>query len=390
MVKQAMNRLPLQGVRVIEFCEVAAGPFCGMLLADLGAEVIKVERPGQGDTLRQWPPITAGYSENFASLNRNKRSITLDLKDPEQRAIARQVILSADAVIENYRPGVMSRHGLDHASLAKDKPAIVYCSISAFGQSGPRSSEGGFDLTIQAMAGVMSITGEPDSGPVKCGVPLADFVAGLYGALYVVSALRTASADGNGAHIDVPMLATTLAVAALQTSEYFGTGRNPRRLGSAHPRNAPYRAFKALDGYFVMAAGNDRLWKLVTETIDRPEIYNAPEFVTTTLRAANQERLKEVLERSFAKRTVADLVAAFTARGVPCSPVNTYADVLADPQVEHLGLVQALQLPGAGQTRTVGCPVRINGEINTIRSAPPALGEHNPELGSFTDRPRPP
>ncbi len=375
-----MQRLPLDGIRVIEFCEVAAGPFCGMLLADLGAEVIKVERPEGGDALRQWPPITAGYSENFAALNRNKRSVTLDLKSSEGVQSAFDLMLGADAIIENYRPGVMRKLGLDRESVARRKPAIVYCSISAFGQSGPRTAQGGFDLTLQAMAGVMSVTGEPDGAPVKCGVPLADFVAGLYGALYVVSSLYKARENGEGAHLDVPMLATTLAVAALQTSELFGSGRNPRRLGSAHPRNAPYRAFKARNGYFVMAAGNDRLWQAVTKTIGRPELYRAPEFATTALRAANQDRLQQILEECFADRSVADLVAAFTACGVPCSPVNTYSEVLDDPQVQHLGLIEEIALPGGARTRTIGCPVRVGGRSSAIRSDPPALGQHNGEL----------
>lgn len=378
----ATGVLPLAGVRVVELCEVAAGPFCAMLLSDLGADVIKIERPGEGDALRQWPPLSGGYSENFASLNRNKRSVVLDLKQEAQRETARALVLSADAVIENYRPGIMVRYGLDHTSLAAIKPALVYCSISAFGQSGPRSSEGGFDLTIQAMAGVMSVTGEPDGGPVKCGVPISDFVAGLYGALYVVAALRKAEKIGHGEHIDVPMMATTLAVAALQTSEYFGNGRDPRRLGSAHPRNAPYRAFRARDGYIVMAAGNDRLWKQVTEEVARPELFAAPEFRTTSLRAANQEKLRDILEDIFKSRDVADLVASFTARGVPCSPVNSYSQALADEQVKHLGLIEEIDLPSGVRTRTIGAPVRLSGLRTSIRRSPPALGEHTDALGA--------
>src|SRR5207253_10010153 len=242
--------LPLQGVRVVEFCTVAAGPFCGMLLADMGAEVIKVEAP-EGDTLRQWPPLSNGFSENFASLNRNKESVALNLKDAADVALARALILDADVVIENNRPGVMDRLGLGYASFREQKPGLVYCSVSAYGQSGPRAGEGGFDLTIQAAAGVMSVTGEPDGAPVKCGVPLADFASGLYGAFAIASALARVRAGGAGAHIDVPMYGCTLGIAALQTSEYFGTGRSPAKLGSAHPRNAPYQAFQAADGYFA-------------------------------------------------------------------------------------------------------------------------------------------
>src|SRR5512134_2403683 len=268
--------LPLSGVRVIEFCNVAAGPFCGMLLADMGADVIKVENPQGGDSMRQWPPLTGGYSENFASLNRNKRSVTLDLKNPADKARARALALGADVVIENNRPGVMERLGLGYASFRADKPALVYCSISAFGQEGPRAQEGGFDLTMQAMAGIMSVTGEPGGAPVKCGVPLSDFCAGLYAAYSIAAVLRRVQQGGPGEHIDCSMLGASLAVAALQTSEFFGTGRDPQKLGSAHPRNAPYQAFRAKDGYFAMAAGNDSLWRAACGAIGREDLAGDP------------------------------------------------------------------------------------------------------------------
>lgn len=256
-----MASLPLDGIRVIEFCTVAAGPFCGMLLADLGADVIKVEPPGSGDTLRSWPPLTDGFSENFASLNRNKRSVALDLKSPADLERALLLVRDADVVLENNRPGVMERLGLGYARVRETNPRVVYCSISAYGQSGPRAREGGFDLTLQAMAGIMSVTGEPGGAPVKCGVPIADFSSGLYAAFSICAALRSVAATGEGTHIDVSMLGATLGIAALQTSEFFGSGRDPAKLGSAHPRNAPYQAFRARDAYFGMAAGNDALWR---------------------------------------------------------------------------------------------------------------------------------
>ena len=276
--------LPLHGIRVIEFCNVAAGPFCGMLLADMGADVIKVEHPKGGDSMRQWPPINNGFSENFASINRNKKSVALDLKDPEAARVARNLVLDCDVVVENNRPGVMDRLGLGYAALSKEKPALVYCSISAFGQEGPRSGEGGFDLTVQAMSGVMSVTGEPGGAPVKCGVPISDFCAGLYAAYAVAAVLRRVEQGGTGEHIDVSMLGATLGVAALQTSEYFGTGSDPRKLGSAHPRNAPYQAFSAKDGYFAMAAGNDGLWRSACDAIGLPGLAADPRFASTTCR----------------------------------------------------------------------------------------------------------
>lgn len=365
--------LPLAGVKVIEFCQVAAGPFCGMLLADMGADVIKVEPP-EGDMLRQWPPISNGYSENFASLNRNKRSVVLDLKNPEHKKRARALILGADVVVENNRPGVMDRLGLGYASLKEEKPGLIYCSISAFGQTGPRSGEGGFDVTVQAVSGIMSVTGEPDGAPVKCGVPVSDFAAGLYGAFAIAAKLREVQMGGAGGHVDVSMLGASLGIAALQTSEYFGTGRDPRKLGSAHPRNAPYQAFKAQDGYFVIAAGNDRLWQSVTEVVGRPDLAADVRFTTTSLRAQNQVALKDILETEFAKQPVDYWIAAFEKAGVPHGRINSYAQVLADPQVDHMGWVQPMTLPSGVATRTFGFPVRFDGQTLTLRRDPPALG----------------
>ena len=276
---------PLEGIKIIEMCQIAAGPFCGMLLADMGADVIKVEHPSGGDGMRQWPPITDGYSENFASVNRNKRSVTIDLKSEEGIATAKRLIASAHVLVENFRPGVLDRLGLGFEQIKAECPGLVYCSISAYGQSGPRSRDGGFDLTVQAMAGVMSVTGEPDAPPVKCGVPIPDFASGLYGAFAITAALRESERSGEAIHVDVPMLSATLGIAALQTSEFFGKGTDPRPLGSAHPRNAPYQAFMAADDYFAMAAGNDRLWASVCDVVDMPELKSDPRFLSTMDRA---------------------------------------------------------------------------------------------------------
>jgi crotonobetainyl-CoA:carnitine CoA-transferase CaiB-like acyl-CoA transferase len=371
---------PLKGIRVIEFCNVAAGPYCGMLLADLGADVIKVEHPVGGDTLRAWPPISDGYSENFASLNRNKRSVTLDLKQPADVEQAKHLIVDADVVLENNRPGVMTRLGLGYDAISRWAPHIVYCSISAFGQTGPRAQEGGFDLTVQAMSGVMSVTGEPDGAPVKCGVPLADFTAGLYAAFSIVAALRSVADAGHGTHIDVPMLGATLAIAALQTSEYFGTGRDPRKLGSAHPRNAPYQAFRARDTWFGMAAGNDLLWRAVCGVVAREDLAVEPCFASATLRARHQYELRAILEAIFSGADARVWLERFRAAGVPCAPINTYSDVLADEQVQHMEWVQSLELPNGVMTRTFTSPIRFSGQRSGIRLRPPALGEHNDEI----------
>jgi crotonobetainyl-CoA:carnitine CoA-transferase CaiB-like acyl-CoA transferase len=369
----------LNGIKVIEFCEIAAGPFSGMLLADMGADVIKVERP-TGDAMRTWPPLTDGYSENFASVNRGKRSICLNLKDPADIAHARQLILGADVVLENFRPGVMQRNGLDYAAMSALNPGLVYCSISAFGQTGPRSGEGGFDLTMQAMSGVMSVTGEPGGAPVKCGVPLCDFVSGLYGAYGIASALTARAQTGKGQHIDVSMLGATLGVSALQTSEFFGTGKAPRKLGSAHPRNAPYQAFEASDGHFGMAAGNNGLWASVCRVVGREDLEKDPRFIDPTTRAQNQDTLRDLLEAIFRTRPIAHWIAAFNDAGVPCSPINTYPEALQDPQVAHMGWVQQIELPNGVSTQTFGPVLRIDDTAQPVTRRPPALGEHTGEI----------
>ena len=372
----------LSGVRVVEFCQIASGPFCGMLLADFGAEVVKVEPP-EGDGLRQWPPLRDGYSENFASLNRGKGSVCLNLKDPEQRDAARRLVLQADVVIENNRPGVMERLGLGWSWFAERKPSLVYCSISAYGQSGPRSGEGGFDLTIQAAAGIMSVTGEQDGPPVKCGVPVSDFNAGLYAAFSVASMLARVRAGGPGGHIDVPMFSTTLAIAALQTSEYFGTGNNPRKLGSAHPRNAPYQAYASADGWFAIAAGNNRLWASVAKVLEVEELIEDARFATNALRAANQAELKELLDVHFREHGSAHWLEKFREAGVPCAPINGFREALDDEQARHLGLVQEITLPTGRVTQTVACPVLIDGQAVPLRTGLPVLGESNALLNDI-------
>lgn len=377
-------QLPLHGVRVVEICNVAAGPFCSMLLADLGADVIKIEAPGAGDTLRAWPPHTGPegdrLSENFASLNRNKRSIALDLKNPEHNAQARALIARAQVLVENNRPGVMQRLGLGYEAMRALNPALVYCSISAYGQSGPRAQEGGFDVTIQAVSGIMSVTGEAEGAPVKCGVPVADFTAGLYGAMSICAQLRRVAESGQGVHIDVPMMGTSLAIAALQTSEYFGTGRDPVKLGSAHPRNAPYQAFRARDDYLVMAAGTQALWESVCDIVQGEDLRRDPRFASTALRAANQGALKELLEAILQRRTAAEWIAEFSAAGVPCVPINRYSEVINDAQTAAMGWVEPLTMPNGVRTRSVGTPVRFDGQAAPIRRAPPRLGQQGAEI----------
>jgi len=376
---------PLAHIRAIEFCQVLSGPYCGMLLADMGVDVIKVEPP-VGDSMRAWPPITQGYSENFAAINRNKRAISLDLKKPEDLEIAKRLIQSADVVLENNRPGVMDRLGLGYKAMSATNPKLIYCSISAFGQTGPRSQNGGFDVTVQASSGVMSVTGEEGSAPVKAGVPISDVASGLYGAYAIFAQIIEVMRTGRGGHLDVSLQSANLGIAALQTSEYFGTGKNPKPLGSAHPRNAPYQAFKAKDGYFVLAAGNDKLWTSVNEVTGTPELVKDPRFLKTSDRARNQVELKGILEKIFASKTPAEWIPLFLAKGVPCEAILSYSDVLADEHTAHMKWVQQITLPGGTVTKTVGPVVLVDGKTADIYRDPPALDGDRADILSELDR----
>ena len=373
---------PLAGVRVMEFGQIAAGPFAGSLLADLGADVVKIERPDGGDGMRSWPPLSSAadeaevFSENFASVNRNKRSLTVDLKDAAAVARLKRLAARCDVVIENYRPGVLQRLGLGHDALSSVNPRLVYCSISGYGATGPYAKKGAFDVTVQGMSGLMSVTGEPGAPPVKCGVPVADFCAGLYGAYTILARLMEARATGKGAFIDCSMLGALIGVAALQTSDYFGTGKAPQPLGSAHPRNAPYQAYAAQDGWFAIGAGNNRLWAHVCAVVGVDELLDDQRFLTPTLRARHQGDLKALLDPHFARQPVAHWLAAFSAAGVPGALINGYGEALADPQTAHLALVREQRLPGGQRTHTVGCPIRLDGQVLPADTRPPALGEH--------------
>jgi crotonobetainyl-CoA:carnitine CoA-transferase CaiB-like acyl-CoA transferase len=373
---------PLEGVRVLEFGQIVTAPFCALLLADFGADVVKVENPDGGDGMRQWPPLVAQqdggerFSANFASLNRNKRSLVADLKDTAQVARLRDLCAVADVVLENFRPGVMDRLGLGYEALRALNPKLIYCSLTGYGQTGPYAKKGAFDVTVQAISGVMSVTGEENGPPVKCGVPVADFTAGLYTAYTALAAYGQAQRTGKGTHVDCSMLGCMLGIAALQISEYFGTGRAPRRLGSAHPRNAPYQGFEGSDKPFAIAAGNDKLWAEVCDAVGLSELRNDARFVTQSLRARNQHELAALLQSSFAQRTAGEWLTEFDRRGVPCAPINDFAEVLADPHVEAMGIVQDIALPNGVHTPTVVFPVQLKGYTFEPGVRPPKLGEH--------------
>ena len=374
----------LEGMRVLEFGHIAAAPFCGMLLADLGADVVKIEAP-DGDGLRAWPPIVTNesgdaFSLNFASLNRGKRSVVANLKDRAQVERVLALCAHADVILENYRPGTLDRLGLGFADVAKHNPSIVYCSISGYGQTGARARNGAFDVVVQGASGLMSVTGEADRPPVKCGVPVADFTAGLYAAYTIVAAHGRAVREKRAIHLDCAMLDCLLGVSALQTSEYWGTGKAPARLGSAHPRNAPYQAFRASDAPFIVAAGNDNLWREVCEATGRLDLLDDPRFAGIAQRAKNQVALAALLQDVFATRTAREWLDEFERRGVPSGPVNTFADILADRALVASGLVQSMQVPVAGATSTIAYPVQMNGERVRALRPPPQLGEHTEDV----------
>ncbi len=375
----------LDGLRVLEFGQILAAPFAGSLFADLGADVVKIERPDGGDGMRQWPPLTANghgatYSENFASINRNKRSLAVDLKDPAQVARLLRLCEKVDVIIENFRPGVLARLDLGYDSLIRRNPRLVYCSLSGYGQKGPYASKGAFDVTVQAISGMMSVTGTEGEDPVKCGVPFGDIGAGLYGAFCILAAIMRCQRTSRGAYIDCSMLGTLLGAAALQTSEFFGTGKVPKRLGSAHPRNAPYQAFRGSDKHFVIAAGNDRLWREVCEAVEASELADDPRFVTQQLRARNQGALVDILQPIFERRPADYWLEEMDRRGVPCAPIYDYAEILADPQVREMGLVKELRLPNGVTTKTVGFPVFVSDYQFEVYAEPPRLGAHNEEV----------
>ena len=359
-MKSGVPQAPLSGLRVLEFGHIAAIPFCGMLLADLGADVIKIEAP-RGDGLRTCPPIAEDasgerLSVNFAALNRGKHSVVVDLKDPEQLARVLEVCARADVIIENYRPGVLDRRGVGFEDVAKLQKSVIYCSISGYGQRGPYARRGAFDVVVQGVSGLMSVTGEPDGPAVKCGVPVADFTAPLY-TTYTIFAVRSVALREHGAiHLDCAMLDCLLGISTLQTSEYWGTGIAPRRLGSAHPCNAPYQAFQASDAQIIIAADNDDLWREVCEATGKLELLEDPRFTEIAQRAKNQKALTAILQQVISTRTAREWLDELERRGVPCRPMNSFAAVLTFPELAITGLMEKMRVPVAGTRRGAHIP----------------------------------
>ena len=375
---------PLAGLKVLEVAQFAAGPFPALLLADFGADVVKIEPPG-GDGFRNWPPqVDSGdgepYGISFAVLNRNKRSVVLDLKNAGDRARFLALCAKADVLVENNRPGAMERLGLGFADVRQVQPKIVYCSVTGYGQTGPYAKRGAFDVAVQAVSGCMSVTGEEDGPPAKCGVPVADFMAGVYAAFGIMVALQDARRSGKARHVDCSMLACMMQAASLQFGELWGTGSPPKRLGSRHPRNAPYRAFEASDKSFVIAAGTDALWHKVCDVVGRPALKEDARFSTVTRRAAEEPALTALLEPIFRQRTAAEWLSLFESSGVPCAPVYDYAEVCEDAHVKQSGILCPIVLPGGASTLSIGNPLRITDYAFQVTRNPPSLGEHGAEV----------
>ncbi|WP_029009903.1 CaiB/BaiF CoA transferase family protein [Azospirillum halopraeferens] len=374
---------PLAHVRVLELSRVLAGPWAAQTLADLGADVIKVERPGSGDDTRTWGPPWAGEGEAresayFLSTNRGKRSVTIDFEQPEGRDLVRRLAAASDVVIENFKVGGLRKYGLDYDSLRAVNPRLVYCSITGFGQSGPYAARAGYDFMIQAMGGLMSVTGQPDGepggGPVKVGVAVTDLFTGLYAAIGVLGALAHRDRTGEGQWVDLALLDVQVAVLANQAMNYLVSGAAPRRLGNAHPNIVPYQAFATADGYMILAVGNDGQFAKYCTAAGRPELAQDPRFATNPARVANRAELVPVVDGLMRTRTTADWLAVLEPLGVPCGPINDLAQVFADPHVIARGLRRDLPHPALGSVPTVASPIRYSATPVEHGAAPPALG----------------
>ena len=367
----------LDGLTVVDLTRVLSGPYCTMMLADMGARVIKVEQPGRGDDTRAWgPPFQNGESAYFLSINRNKESVTLNLKHPEGRRVLDGLIERADVLVENFRPGTLERMGLGYADLAKQRPDLVYCSISGFGQTGPRRREPGYDAVMQGEGGLMSITGAPDGPGYRLGVAIVDIVSGMFSAYGIAVALLARERTGRGQYIDVGMLDAAAALLTYQAGIHFTTGEAPGRLGNRHPSITPYETLEAADGELVVAVGNDQLWCTFCGVIGAEALADDARFRTNKDRVAAREALRPLLVERMRTRPVAEWIERLKAAGIPCGGVRDLAQVFADPQLIERAMVVALDHPVAGAIRQLGVPIKMSGTPGAVRTPPPALGQH--------------
>lgn len=379
---RAAPPLPLEGIRVLDVSQVMAGPFACMLLGDLGADVIKIEPPEGGDQTRRAMgfKLRGDDSLGFLNMNRNKRSIALDLKSDADRDVFFRLAETADVIVENYRPGVMKRLGIDYEAVRAVNPGIIYASISGFGQSGPWSQRPGFDLIAQAASGVMSITGEPGAPPAKSGVPVTDIGCSLFAVYAILSAYIGRQRTGEGQRIDASLFDAGLAFAVWDIAEYWGTGRVPERIGTANRMAAPYQAVRAADGHFVLGANNDRLWRRLCEAIERPDLADHPDYATNASRMAHRPALIAELEAVFETRPKEHWVDLLLAHGIPAGPINDYAEALGNEHAAARGMVMEIDHPVEGRVRNIGFPVKLHGTPQRVRRHPPLLGEHRDEI----------
>lgn len=370
----------LDDVRVLDLTQVMAGPYCCQLLGDLGAEVIKVE-PKTGDATRRMGFFGKGDDAMaFLAVNRNKRGITLDLKSPEGLEVFYRLVDEADVVVENYRPGVAKRLGIDYETLSARNPRLVYASISGFGQTGPYGARGGYDLIAQAMSGLMSVTGEPGSNPVKAGVPVADLGAGIFATLGILSALLGREKTGRGQQVDVSLFESALSLMVWETSEHWGTGGIPQPMGSAHRLAAPYQALRTRDGHLVVGASNQGLWERMCAALDREDLPTDERFVTNLDRMANLGELVEELEKTLTGADAEHWITVLGEAGVPAGPLYNVRQAVEDPHTLARGMVQEVEHPVEGVVKTLGVPVKLSDTPGTIRRPAPLLGQHTDEI----------
>jgi CoA:oxalate CoA-transferase len=375
--------LPLENIKVLDLSRVLAGPYCTMILSDLGAEVIKVEIPGTGDDSRSFGPFLNGQSLYFLSINREKKSISLNLKTGRGKEILRELITKVDVLVENYRPGTMEKLGLGYEDLRQLNPGLIYAASSGYGHTGPSSPKASYDILAQAMGGIMSITGWPDAPPTRVGMSLGDITASLYTAIGILAALHQRNSTGIGQKVDIAMLDCQLSILENAITRYQVEQRSPEPLGNRHPTITPFQAYQASDHYFVIAAGNDALWLKLCEVIGRPDLAGHADFSTNKLRTQYLEELNAELEKTLSRKTADEWIALIDGAGIPCGPINTIDKIMTDPQVLSRNMIVEVEDKIAGPVKIAGNPVKMTSIAEKpFRRPAPGIGEHNREIYS--------
>jgi len=371
----------LEGIKVVDLTRALAGPYCTMMLSDMGAEIIKVEIPGRGDDSRSWgPPFVGGESVYFMSVNRNKKSLTLNLKSEKSTEIMHKLIKKSDVLVENFRPGTMEKLSLDYDRVKGINPQIIFCSISGFGQDGPYRMLPGFDQVLQGMGGLMSITGEPGGPPVKVGIAIANISGGMFAAFGIVTALFKREKTGNGQMIDVSLLDSQVAWLTYRAAAYFASGEIPQPLGSGHPVIVPYQAFKAKDTFINIAVGNDKLWKKFCIVVGLKMAIDDPKFATNAKRVENRKEITKIIGDIIATRDGEKWLKILTDAGIPCGPIYTIDKIFADPQVLHRQMLKELDHPKAGKIKIIGIPIKLSDTPGEVKIPPPLLSQHTQEI----------